>query len=111
MGRLDQASRTDVGAIWFPRRRAAEPATIGDGGGTWTEFWDNNGPVLRPVPLWRLRLDPPRADDGARPEGVTLAYSRMPNSNIEWDAARRQVVCVIGGATRRSSGAGWVSFV
>jgi hypothetical protein len=93
---------TPVGAIRFPRRNPEVPATLADGGGSWTEFWDNNGPVLRPVPLWQLRIDPPLANGEVPAEGVTLHYSRMPNSVITWDEVSRQVMTTIGGGTRRT---------
>lgn len=96
-----------LGAVRFPRRRPDVPASLADGGGTWTEFWDNNGPVLMPVPLWRVRIDPPLAD-GTPAEGVTLSYSRMPNSTIGWDPALGQVVTTIGGDTRREGSAAQV---
>jgi hypothetical protein len=95
------AAETPVGAIRFPRRQRQVPASFADGGGTWTEFWDNNGPVLYPVPLWSVRVDPPVANGGTPAEGVTLRYSRMPNSVIRWDADARQVVTTIGGDTER----------
>jgi hypothetical protein len=94
---------TLVGAIWFPRRDPGVPATLADGGGTWTEFWDNNGPVLVPVPLWMVRVDPPVANGTTPAEGVTLRYSRMPNSVIDWDPERGQVVTTIGGSTTRGA--------
>jgi hypothetical protein len=93
---------TAVGAVRFPRRQRHVPASFADGGGTWTEFWDNNGPVLRPVPLWTVRFDPPVANGTTPAEGVTLRYSRMPNSVIRWDRAARQVVTTIGGDTERT---------
>ena len=92
---------TRVGAIRFPRRNPVVPAALADGGGSWTEFWPNNGPKLLPVPLWEVRIDPPVANASTPAEGVTLRYSRMPNSVIDWDAARGQVVTTIGGDTRR----------
>jgi hypothetical protein len=92
-----------VGAIRFPRRRTDRPATLADGGGTWTECWDNNGPVLHPVPLWRLRLEVPVADGDLPATGATLRYSRMPNGSMVWDGRARQLVTVIGGDTRRPS--------
>jgi hypothetical protein len=90
-----------VGSVRFPRRQRHAPASLADGGGTWTEFWDNNGRVLYPVPLWTVRLDPPVANGTTPAEGVTLRYSRMPNSVIRWDEASRQVVTTIGGDTER----------
>ncbi len=90
-----------VGAIRFPRRYPDVPAAIADVGGSWTECWDNNGPVLHEVPLWGVRLDPPRDARGRQPEGVSFSYSTMPNSAIWWDEERGQVVTVIGGDTRR----------
>jgi hypothetical protein len=92
---------TLVGAIRFPRRNPLVPAALADGGGSWTEFWPNNGPVLLPVPLWTVRLDPPVANGTTPAEGVTLRCSRMPNGVIAWDASRGQVVTTIGGDTLR----------
>ncbi len=92
---------TKIGAIRFPRRSPDGPATLADGGGSWTEFWDNNGPVLHPVPLWTVRFDPPLANGTTAAEGVTLRYSRMPNSLIDWDPDSGQVVTTIGGDTQR----------
>jgi hypothetical protein len=93
---------TVIGEIRFPRRVPDRPAALGDGGGSWTEFWDNNGPVLYPVPLWKVRIDPPVANDTVMPEGVRLHCSRMPNGVIDWDPASRQVVTTIGGDTVRT---------
>jgi hypothetical protein len=101
----DPAPGTLVGAIRFPRRRRHTPAAMADGGGTWTECWDNNGAVLHPVPLWALRLDPPMANGSWRAQGVTLRYSRMPNAASHWDARRSQLVTTIGGQTRRTEDA------
>lgn len=75
---------------------------MADGGGSWTEAWDNNSGVLHPVAFWQVRLDPPVADGGVPARGVTMRTSRMPNGRIDWDPVRRQVVSVIGGDTRRS---------
>lgn len=91
-----------IGAIRFPRRSPGVPATIADGGGSWTEFWDNNGPVLYPVPLWKVRIDPPVANGTVTAQGVRLHCSRMPNGLIDWDPVTRQVVTTIGGDTLRS---------
>lgn len=96
---------TLVGAIRFARRRRDRPSSLADGGGSWTEFWDNNGPLLHPVPLWKVRIDPPIADGETPADWVRLHCSRMPNGVIDWDAVSRQVVTIIGGDTlRRGSG-------
>jgi hypothetical protein len=100
--RLSTGITTLVGAIRFPRRSSERPAVIADGGGSWTEFWDNNGPVLHPVPLWRVRIDPPVANGYVPAEGARLHCSRMPNGVIDWDPAARQVVTTIGGDTLRT---------
>lgn len=100
----DAPSVGEVGAIRFPRANRRVPATMADGGGTWTEFWDNNGPVLYPVPLWQIRVDPPLANGTTRARGVTLRYSQMPNGLIDWDrrvGEAGQVVTTIGGSTMR----------
>ncbi len=94
---------TVVGSMRFPRRRPDRPATFADGGGSWTEYWDNCGPKVLPVPYWRVRLDPPVANDDAPAEGVTFQYSRMPNGVIDWDPQLGQVVTEIGGETTRGS--------
>ena len=94
---------TVVGSMWFPRRRPQVPATFADGGGSWTEYWDNCGPEVLPVPYWRVRLDPPVANGATPAEGVTFSYSRMPNGLIEWDPELGQVVTTIGGDTTRPS--------
>lgn len=101
--RLDRSGQgpVTVGAVRFPRRQRHLPASLADGGGSWTEFWDNNGPHLFPVPLWTVRLEVPVANGTTEAEGVTLSYSRMPNSVIAWDEASRQVVTTIGGDTER----------
>jgi hypothetical protein len=101
VGRGGDAEETVVGSMRFPRRRRDTPASFADGGGTWTEFWDNNGPVYHEVPLWRVRIDPPVANGEAAAVGATLRYSCMPNSIIYWDPERRQVVTTIGGSTER----------
>lgn len=96
-----QGAWIEVGAIWFPRSRSQVPASLADGGGSWVEFWDNNGPVLHPVPFWRVRLEPPIANRTVRARGASLRCSRMPNGRIEWDPQREQVVSSIGGDTWR----------
>lgn len=92
---------TVLGEMRFPRRLPGVPATLADGGGSWTEFWDNNGPVLLPVPLWKVRIDPPVANGSVPAIGVQLRCSRMPNGVISWEPATRQVVTTIGGDTLR----------
>jgi hypothetical protein len=110
LGPASDSEGSALGAIWFPRRQAGTPATIADDGGSWTEFWDNNGPVFHPVPRWEVRIDPPVAEGGLRPRGVTFSYSSMPNANIAWDPEANQVVSSIGGDTRRVQGPGTVRF-
>jgi hypothetical protein len=106
-----EAEITVIGEIRFPRRSPNVPATFADGGGSWTEFWDNNGPVLVPVPLWKVRIDPPLANGDTPAAGARLHCSRMPNGLIGWDAATRQVVTTIGGDTwREGSGDQIVKF-
>jgi hypothetical protein len=97
----ESATTTVIGAIRFPRRTRSVPASFADGGGSWTEFWDNNGPVLIPVPLWKVRIDPPVANGTVPAAGVRLHCSRMPNGVIGWDPIARQVVTTIGGDTLR----------
>lgn len=94
---------TVVGAMRFPRRRPDVPATFADGGGSWTEYWDNCGPAVLPVPYWKVRIDPPVANGATPAEGVTFSYSRMPNGLIDWDAQLGQVVTEIGGDVMRGS--------
>jgi hypothetical protein len=93
---------TVIGQIRFPRRFPGTPAALADGGGSWTEFWDNNGPALLPVPLWKVRIDPPIANGESAAVGVRLHCSRMPNGEIAWDPESRQVVTTIGGDTWRT---------
>ncbi len=93
---------TLIGAIRFGRRRRDRPASLADGGGSWTEFWDNNGPALHPVPLWKVRIEPPVANGETVAEGMRLHCSRMPNGVIDWDPVARQVVTTIGGETLRT---------
>lgn len=97
-----------VGAIRFPRTDAGVPASFHDGGGTWTEFWDNNGPVLRPVPLWHVRTAV-TANGNVVPVNVISSYSAMPNSDVYAEAGGL-VNHILGGCTRRTHPAGSLSF-
>jgi hypothetical protein len=107
----DESETTVIGEMRFPRRSHANPATFADGGGSWTEFWDNNGPTLLPVPLWIVRIDPPVANGNCAATGARLHCSRMPNGVIGWDPEARQVVTRIGGDTWRDDGPDREEFV
>lgn len=106
VGRVSPGGSVDetvVGSVRFPRRRPDQPATFADGGGSWTEYWDNCGPAVLPVPYWRVRIDPPVANGTTPAEGVTFRYSRMPNGLIDWHPQLGQVVTEIGGDVMRGS--------
>lgn len=97
-----------IGSIRFPRTNQNVPASFRDGGGTWTEFWDNNGSVLNPVPLWRVRTSV--TANGVAADRAVSAYSAMPNSDIYAESPSGFVNHVLGGCTKRVHPAGslWV---
>ena len=97
-----------IGAVRFRRVNLDKPASFADGGGTWTEFWDNNNPTtLFPVPLWHVGVSV-TANGGDVPMGAVSSYSVMPNSDTYVGRADDRVHFVIGGSTRREHVPGWL---
>jgi len=92
--------QTYVGGIRFTRATTGTPAGFSDGGGSWTEFWDNNNNTqLYPVPVWSVSVGIPTANDTFRAKRVITSYSPMPNSDIYLDGA--QIHMKIGDSTPR----------
>ncbi len=75
--------------------------------GSWTEFWDNNGDTLYPVPLWHVNLEI-TANGGLVPNSAVSSYSTMPNSDIYAESPGGYVDFVIGGSTPRCHSAGYL---
>ena len=97
-----------IGSIRFPRANPSIPASFHDGGGSWTEFWDNNNnATLYPVPLWHVNLEV-RADNSLIPNSAISSYSTMPNSDIYAESSGGYVDFVIGGSTPRCHPAGYL---
>jgi hypothetical protein len=97
-----------IGSIRFPRANPSVPASFKDGGGSWTEFWDNNGnTTLYPVPLWHVNLEV-RANSNLVPNSAISSYSTMPNSDIYAESPGGYVDFVIGGSTPRCHAAGYL---
>jgi len=93
---------TYVGGVRFPRSNPLIPASLWDGGGTWTEFWDNNNnTTLYPVPLWHVGIYPPLANNQWSPVEVRTHYSAMPNSDAYFDKTENIVQMTIGDETPR----------
>ena len=102
-------SMTYVGGIRFPRRNSQTPAVFQDGGGSWIEFWDNNGNQLFPVPLWHVGLLPPVANEQWSPQAVNTNYSPMPNSDIYYDKKDHVLHMTIGASTPRCHPNAWIN--
>jgi hypothetical protein len=102
---------TYIGGIRFQRSTAGTPATLPDFGGTWTEFWDNNGATLYPVPYWKLSFGIPVTTGGKAATSATTAYSAMPNSDIYYDTADGLVKAELGASTPRCHTAGSFALV
>lgn len=98
-----------VGGIRFPRKNSQTPAAFRDGGGTWTEFWDNNRSQLSPVPLWHIGLLPPIANEQWSPQAVNTSYSSMPNSDIYYDKKDHVLHMTIGASTPRCYPGTWIT--
>jgi hypothetical protein len=98
---------TYIGAILFPRANASVPASFRDGGGSWTEDYQNNGTTLYPVPLWHVSVQV-RANGTAVPDSARSTYSTMPNSDEYAESNGGAVDQVIGGSTPRCHPAGWL---
>jgi hypothetical protein len=96
-----------IGSIRFPRASPSIAASFKDGGGSWTEFWNNNGTTLYPVPLWHVNLEV-RADSGLVPNSAISSYSTMPDSDIYAESPGGYVDFVIGGSTSRCHAAGYL---
>lgn len=97
-----------IGSIRFPRTNAAVPATFKDRGGTWTEFWSNNGMVLYPVPLWSGSVKVTANSGASNPISVVNSYSTMPNSDVYLQGGKVNIS--IGGMTERCHPAGTYPF-
>ncbi len=95
-----------IGSIRFPRANPNTPASYKDGGGTWTEFWDNNatGP-LKKVPLWHTVVGA-SANGSVGPASAISKYSAMPNSDVYALAKSGPVDQIFGGLTPRCHPAG-----
>jgi hypothetical protein len=104
---LPGKSKVLIGAILFPRANASVPASFSDGGGTWTEDFQNNGATLYPVPLWHVSVLV-RANGTAIPDSAKSAYSAMPDSDQYAESNGGAVDQVIGGSTPRCHPAGWL---
>lgn len=76
-GRTEQ----HIGDMRFPRKTASVRASFNDNGGQWNEFWDNNGPILKEVPL--LQMNMKVTANGAN-EAIHAVgrYQKMPNSDM-----------------------------
>lgn len=98
-------AETYVGSIRFPRSNAAVAASFSDGGGTWTEAWDNNGASLFPVSLWHVHTAV-IANGNILPYSAVSAYSSMPNSDISAESDGGLVDLILGGCTTRTHPAG-----
>lgn len=86
-----------IGAIRFPRSTPSVAATFGDGGGSWTEFWDNNNTTQEfPVPDWFLNIPLPLANQTIKPQSAQSHYSIMPQSDVSYDKANQQFIMNIG---------------
>lgn len=92
-----------IGAIRFPRLNPSVPASFNNDGGTWTEFWDNNGATLNPVPEWNVSTKV-RANGGMIPRTAVSKYSPMPNSDTYAESVGGFVNNTIGGCTVRVHG-------
>ena len=101
-------SQQFIGAIRFPRANSGVPASFHDGGGTWTEFWDNNNDTtLYPVPLWHVSVKA-TANNSLIPTSANSSYSTMPNSDTYAESPGGYVDYVIGGSTPRCHPAGYL---
>lgn len=80
--------RSYIGGIRFPRVTPTVPLTFDTFGGSWVEFWDNNGDVFYPVPTWSVAVSATANNGKTLPKSVTTLYSAredgasMPQSNI-----------------------------
>ena len=96
-----------IGSIRFPRASAGTPASFRDGGGTWVEFWDNNGNTLYPVPLWHVNVDI-TGNSGLVPDTAISSYSTMPDSDVYAESPGAYVDFVVGASTARCHPAGYL---
>ena len=96
-----------IGSIRFPRPSAGTPASFRDGGGTWVEFWDNNGNTLYPVPLWHVNVDI-TGNSGLVPDTAISSYSTMPDSDVYAESPGAYVDFVVGASTARCHPAGYL---
>ena len=94
-----------IGAIRFPRAVANVPASFQDGGGTWTEAWDNNDSVLTSVNLLHVRTWAV-ANHQTLPVSATSSYSAMPNSDTFAESVDGFVDNTIGNCTQRTHSPG-----
>ncbi len=99
--------RQHIGSIRFRRATAGVPAAFRDGGGSWTEFWTNNGNTLQPVPLWQVKVAV-TGNNGLVPNSARSTYSSMPNSDIFAESPGGYVNMTLGGNTSRCHPAGFM---
>ncbi|MSU74506.1 hypothetical protein EXS57_01870 [Candidatus Kaiserbacteria bacterium] len=106
-----------VGAIRFLRANPTVPASLKDGSGSWTEFWDNNDADIvdrtnlpYPVPDWHVRVSV-KANGTVVPSKATSWYGAedLPNNHnadIYAESAGGLVDMVIGHSSTRVHPAG-----
>lgn len=96
-----------IGGIWFERNTASvdSPAAFQNYGGSWTEYWANNGTVLRPVPKQQFSMKPLQFNGGYGYNTVRSVYSAMPNSDTSYvvadNAYEGDLLLKMGGDTPR----------
>lgn len=73
-----------IGGIWFQRASAGVASKFNLTGGTWTEYWANNGGTLYPVPEQRFFVKPLKFNGSYPYATVTSVYSAMPNSDTAY---------------------------
>lgn len=101
-----------IGSLRFPRT-GAEPTTLSRSGGTWSEYWANNGSTLYPVPYVKVtsKFIEGKDQNGivVTPLALNLDYSAMPNSDMRIiDIRSGTVHHEIGGNTSRCHVPGFV---
>lgn len=70
-----------IGDMRYARKTSTVKASFNDGGGQWNEFWDNNGPTLKPVPLLKLNMKM-TVNSGKEAVHAVGNYQKMPNSDM-----------------------------
>lgn len=94
-----------VGSIKVPRNTTSA-SFMNAPGAAWTEFWDNNGNTLMPVPLTKLTtmIQEAKGANGQilKPTSAQLTYSPMPNADMKvLDTRTLEIQQVVGGNTSR----------